>query len=93
MRLPVTPRPYGDDHHAYCLRYSQGKCTACSRRCPAGAIGPEGHDKAACKAYIRSVTRPFVESGQLGFPVNSCGLCQVGVPCESRIPKAGTQGS
>jgi len=84
---PATPRPYGDDHRAYCLHFSTGRCDVCARRCPAGAIGPDGHDKEACKAYIRSVTAPFVAAEQLGFPVNSCGLCQTGVPCEARIPK------
>ncbi len=86
MHLEATPRPYGDDHHAYCLHYRKGICRACAKRCPAGAIKPDGHDKEACKAYIRGVTSPYVEQKQLGFPVNSCGLCQAGVPCEARIP-------
>jgi len=89
VELTVTPRPYGDNHHAYCLFYSTGKCGVCARRCPAGAISERGHDKPACKAHIRGVTSPYVEREQLGFPVNSCGLCQVGVPCEARIPKLG----
>jgi epoxyqueuosine reductase QueG len=92
LDLPVTPRPYGDDHHAYCLFYSTGKCRVCAKRCPAGAISERGHDKPACKAHIRGVMRPYVEAEQLGFGVNSCGLCQVGVPCEARIPKAGPKG-
>jgi epoxyqueuosine reductase QueG len=86
--LPVTPRPYGDDHHAYCLFYRTGKCRICARRCPSGAISERGHDKPACKAFIRGVTSPYVEREQLGFAVNSCGLCQVGVPCEAGIPGA-----
>jgi epoxyqueuosine reductase len=85
---PATPRPYGDDHRAYCLHFSGGRCTACAKRCPAGAIGPDGHDKEACKTFIRQVTAPWVADTQLGFPVNSCGFCQTGVPCEARIPKA-----
>ncbi len=85
---PATPRPYGDDHRAWCLRFSTGRCQACAKRCPAGAIGPTGHDKEACMAFIRSVTAPYVAAEQLGFPVNSCGFCQTGVPCESRIPKS-----
>jgi epoxyqueuosine reductase len=84
--LPPTPRPYGNDHHAYCLHFSQGSCAVCAKRCPAKAITAEGHDKVACKAYIRGVTSPYVTEKLLGFPVNSCGLCQAGVPCQSRIP-------
>jgi hypothetical protein len=41
-----------------------------------------------CKAYIRGVTSPYVEQKLLGMPVNACGLCQVGVPCEKGIPAA-----
>ncbi|KAF5073098.1 hypothetical protein DSECCO2_194870 [anaerobic digester metagenome] len=81
--LPATPRPYGD-RTAYCLRSSG--CDACIRRCPAGAISAEGHDKERCFAYIRETAMPFVE-GELGLPVASCGFCQTGVPCESRRPR------
>jgi ferredoxin len=87
LDVPATPRPYGEDHRAYCLFFTSGKCLACAKRCPAGAISEAGHDKNACHDYIRSVTAPYVASEQLGFPVNSCGLCQTGVPCEARIPK------
>ena len=86
LALPSTPRPYGMNHRAYCLFYTTGKCLACAERCPAKAISRLGHDKVACKRYIREITSPHVESSQMGVPVNSCGLCQAGVPCESRIP-------
>ena len=85
--LPPTPRTYAT-HNAWCLAASGRVCRACAKRCPAGAIGPEGHDKVKCKDYIRGVTAPYVEENQLGFRVNSCGLCQVGVPCEARNPTA-----
>jgi len=87
IELAPTPRPYGDNHRAYCLFFTTGKCLACAKRCPAGAISAAGHDKNACYNYIRGTTAPYVEAEQLGFPVNSCGLCQTGVPCEARIPK------
>jgi epoxyqueuosine reductase QueG len=86
MNLEATPRPYGEDHHAYCLHYRKGTCRACAKRCPAKTISSQGHDKPACKGYVRGTASPFVEREQLGFPVNSCGLCQTGVPCEDRIP-------
>jgi len=82
--LPATPRPY-HNRTEYCLRLAGGECDACIRRCPAGAISEAGHDKERCFAYIRKTAIPHVE-GELGFPVPSCGLCQTGVPCESRRP-------
>lgn len=87
MKLETTPRTY-TRHNEWCLRQAKGVCQACIKRCPAGAITPKGHDKQKCKAYIRGVTALHVESNQLGFRVNSCGLCQVGTPCESRNPTA-----
>lgn len=83
-RLEPTPRSY-TSHTEWCL-YTIGKCLVCARRCPAGAITRHGHDKAKCKAYIRNVTAEHVEKEQLGFKVNSCGLCQTKVPCEARNP-------
>ncbi len=88
LTLPSSGRPYGMNHRAYCLFFATGKCQACAGRCPAKAISPLGHDKVACKRYIREVTSPHVESAQLGVPVNSCGLCQTAVPCEAGIPHA-----
>lgn len=85
--LEPTPRPY-TRHNEWCLFHANGKCRACMKRCPAGAISEKGHDKVKCKTYIRSITAPHVEENQLGFRVNSCGLCQVRVPCESRNPTA-----
>ncbi len=90
-RLTPTPRTY-TDHHEWCLFFAGGKCRACMKRCPAGAISEKGHDKVKCKTYIRSITAPYVEERQLGFRVNSCGLCQVRVPCEHRNPTARREG-
>ncbi len=86
-RMPGTssPRPY-TDHHAYCLHFATGRCGKCAERCPAGAISPAGHDKEKCKIYIRETTAVHVRDHQLGQLVNSCGLCQTGVPCEAGIP-------
>jgi len=87
MVLPPVVRPY-DRHDAWCLRAVGVDCRACMKRCPAGAITEAGHDKAACKAYIRGVTGPFVAREQMGFAVSSCGLCQTRVPCEKTNPTA-----
>jgi len=83
-KFTPTPREY-TKHNEWCL-HSGGKCRACMKRCPVGAISESGHDKVKCKNYIRSVTSMYVEKEQLGFKVNSCGLCQTKVPCEHRNP-------
>lgn len=79
-------RPY-DDHQAYCLFHARGLCGKCTARCPAGAITQAGHDKVKCKAYIRQQAMPYIQE-RYGFQGKGCGLCQTGVPCESRIPLA-----
>jgi epoxyqueuosine reductase len=79
IRIPASPRPY-NDHHAYCLFFAKGTCSKCIDRCPVGAITKEGHNKEKCKANgDRDINR-------YGFESHCCGLCQVGVPCESGIP-------
>lgn len=86
-----TPRSYSR-HNEWCLFAATGKCLACARRCPAGAISERGHDKEKCKRYIREITAPFVEREQLGVKVNACGLCQVKVPCEHQNPLTAKKG-
>lgn len=84
IRIPVAERPY-QDHHAYCLFFTKGKCGKCIGRCPAGAISEKGHDKVACRKYIREVTAEYVKT-KFHMEGYACGLCQTGVPCESKIP-------
>jgi epoxyqueuosine reductase QueG len=85
ITLPATPRPY-TDIHAYCLYYSQGTCGECMKRCPVGAIGKNSHDKVKCKHYLIDTMEKFTKE-QIGIATPGCGLCQVGVPCESGIPR------
>lgn len=84
IQIPPTPRPY-TDHHAYCLFHSQGICGKCISRCPVGALSEAGHDKYKCREHLRLNTTEYVKT-HYGFPGYGCGLCQVGVPCESKIP-------
>jgi epoxyqueuosine reductase QueG len=86
IKIPSTKRPYRD-HHAYCLFFSKGTCGKCIQRCPVGALTPEGHDKVKCRSHI-SATRGYISS-HFGFEGYGCGLCQTGVPCESKIPSKG----
>ena len=87
LPLEVTPRPYAN-YQANCLFY-HGGCDVCMRRCPAGAISPQGHDKAKCASYQGTELAPLLE--KYGVAIAGCGLCQTGVPCEECIPKRGTQ--
>ena len=86
--LPVTPRPYGDDHQAWCLWFAKGSCGACAKRCPADAISTGGgHDKPSCQRYIREVTAPYA-TATFATSATPCGLCQVKIPCEAQVPAA-----
>jgi epoxyqueuosine reductase QueG len=80
--LESVERP--DDIHAYCLFYQDGGCKKCAKRCPAGAITEDGHDKDKCGTFVFS-TIPFVRK-TYGIHIYACGLCQTGVPCERKIP-------
>ena len=85
LQIPPTVRPY-QDHHAYCLHHANGTCGKCIERCPVGALSREqGHDKVKCNAFLRNITEPYIKS-QFDLEAHACGLCQTGVPCESRIP-------
>ena len=84
VRIPLSKRPYSD-HNAYCLFHARGTCGLCMKRCPIGAITEKGHDKRLCSRYL-DMTRQYVQR-HYGFEGYGCGLCQVGVPCESCIPE------
>ena len=84
VRIPSTERPY-KTHYEYCLFRAQGTCGTCISRCPVGAITEAGHDKLKCIQHLHPTTEDYVKS-RFGFDGYGCGLCQTGVPCESRIP-------
>lgn len=84
VQIPSTERPY-HDHHAYCLFFSHGTCKKCIPRCPAGAISESGHDKIKCRSYMHPMIDEYVKT-HYHFDGYGCGLCQVGIPCESKIP-------
>jgi epoxyqueuosine reductase QueG len=83
ITVAPTPRPYSD-HRAYCLFFADGTCGQCIDRCPAHAISKEGHDKERCRRHLAR-SREYVKKAYQ-FEGYGCGLCQVGVPCEARIP-------
>ena len=90
IAVPPSERPY-TDHHAYCLFHFDGSCGKCIERCPADAITREGHDKEKCAVYVHDVSSKSIQS-RFGFETSGCGLCQVGVPCEAKIPLPGRTG-
>lgn len=75
-------------HHENCLFCSVGKCGACMKRCPVGAITKDGHDKMKCAAYTygEASKQRAVEYGGIYQFGAGCGLCQVAVPCEYKAP-------
>lgn len=84
IQIPPSRRPY-TNHHAHCLFLTQGICGKCILRCPVGAITEAGHDKPKCFQHVEVDTVDYVLS-HFGFDGYGCGLCQTGVPCESKIP-------
>jgi epoxyqueuosine reductase len=85
IAISPAPRPY-NDHHAYCLFYSKGACGKCIERCPVQALSEKGHDKIKCRAHTRTDAEAYIKK-HYGFDGYGCGLCQTGVPCESKIPE------
>lgn len=86
VRIPATPRAY-DTHQSYCLFYSEGTCAKCIDRCPVDALSKDGHDKERCHRYVFGAATRYIASA-FGLETHACGLCQTGVPCESKIPTA-----
>ncbi len=84
IHITPTERTY-DNHRAYCLYFSKGICKKCVSRCPVGAISEAGKDKVKCFGHLKPVTADHVKT-HYGFDGYGCGLCQTGVPCESKIP-------
>jgi len=86
--IEPTPRPYGDDPFAWCLRTARGSCGQCIQRCPAGSIGgtPAARDKERCRDQLADVVAPWAREAFGWDGRYGCGLCQTDVPCEARNP-------
>jgi hypothetical protein len=83
LRLNASHREYAS-HRDNCPFYTDGSCRACIARCPAGAITEAGHNKKACWDYQERQLRHLRDEYRVS--ITGCGLCQVNVPCEDRIP-------
>lgn len=63
-----------------CLYKRSGSCLLCVKRCPIGALTPEGFDRLKCHLHLESNG----EKTSNGATV--CGKCLVGMPCSFRRP-------
>ena len=74
LYLPPDKREY-ENIYEYC-----SMCGKCVKNCPANAITLEnGKEHYLCSAFLEKTSEKCK-------PRYGCGKCQVGVPCESRIP-------
>ncbi len=75
LYLPPDKREY-EEIYEYC-----SMCGACIKKCPVNAISIEkGKNHIICSKFLNQTAEKYK-------PRYGCGKCQVGVPCESRIPK------
>jgi len=84
VQIPPSTRSY-DDHHAYCLHFTENICRKCIPRCPVKALSEEGHDKKRCMQYTEHTMNKYIKK-EYGFETYACGLCQCNVPCTNKIP-------
>ena len=77
-----SPRRTGDINRD-CLFFRDGSCRVCAKRCPAGAITEEGHDKNVCSVFVFNQIPVIKED--YAIEIYACGLCQTGVPCGKGI--------
>jgi epoxyqueuosine reductase QueG len=85
LLLPPSGRTCAD-YRANCLFFREQTCGACIDRCPVGALSEAGHDKDRCWQHVYGTVVQAVGE-RYGVTEAGCGLCQTGVPCESRIPR------
>ena len=81
-KLPVTMREYSSPFE-YCIM-----CGACQKNCPVNAIDmskgvEKGKNHEICSPFVG---KKFPPNGPNNIVRYGCGKCQVGVPCESKIP-------
>lgn len=67
-KVEPTKRPDTE----YCLYKKNGSCGICMKRCPSGALKPDGFDRFRCNAYLDGKNISDYEQG--------CGMCSTG-PC------------
>ncbi|MDK2868368.1 MAG: epoxyqueuosine reductase [Clostridiales bacterium] len=85
--IPQSEQRY-QHYRENCLQCNAYHCGACMKRCPVGAITPQGHHKIKCyfSCYGEDSQKIAVAYGGKAEFGSGCGLCQTGVPCEYQIP-------
>lgn len=73
--LPLSPSPRQENPR--CYFYRQGKCQVCVKKCPSGALTPEGLDKQKCYSYLLEVDSFYSDLGVCDV----CGKCAACGPC------------
>jgi epoxyqueuosine reductase len=86
VQWQATARDYQDTME-YCSFRKDGSCGACIQRCPVGAISSSGHYKDKCRQFLFDGLADWLKKPGYMGSYGACGLCQTGVPCESRIPR------
>jgi len=84
VNVPFESPRRSEDIHRDCIHFQTGACMTCAKRCPVGAITKDGHNKIKCREFVLAQEEYIRESYQLD--IYGCGLCQTGVPCESKAP-------
>lgn len=84
LKIDPSPQIY-PDHRSNCLYFREKSCGVCIKRCPVGALSPNGHDKNKCREHVYG-TVPLAVGEAYAVPETGCGLCQTKVPCEGQIP-------
>ena len=87
--LIVKPDKRQYEHHtANCLYYHDENCMECIERCPVNALSEDGIDKLKCfdMSYGEKAKKHAKSLGIESEHAYGCGLCLVGVPCESENP-------
>lgn len=84
VKIAPSSRPY-DNHHAYCLHYTENICRKCIPRCPVKALSESGHDKKKCMQYTEQTMNRYIKE-EYGIDTSACGLCQGNVPCTDKVP-------
>lgn len=77
LYLPPSQREYKRIYE-YC-----SMCGACGKNCPVNAISmTSGKNHVTCSDFLARTAEKYK-------PRYGCGKCQIGVPCESSVPKKG----
>ena len=84
--LEADKRSY-EKYNEWCKFANGGDCGVCIKRCPAGALTVDGHDKEKCEKFVvYNRDKALNDSTLTSKTSTGCGLCQCGVPCQDGIP-------